>query len=220
MIKVIAVRVSQGELVNYTYIVFAPESRHCIVIDPSWEPGKIERVMNENGVAPADIFLTHAHHDHVASVYYFTRNNQVRVWISETEAAYYGYVTKNLRTFRHRENITSKDLVIEALITPGHTKGSACFLVGNNLFTGDTLFSEGCGLCNAAGGSADDMFESLQVIMSIAGHRSRIYPGHSFGVEPGALYKEIQKTNIYMQFDKKEDFIRFRNRKTKTAEYH
>ena len=51
---------------------------------------------------------------------------------------------------------------IEFLHTPGHTPGSQCFKVNNNLVSGDTLFVQGCGRVDLPGSNSEDMFHSLR----------------------------------------------------------
>ena len=52
-------------------------------------------------------------------------------------------------------------LSIGFLHTPGHTPGSQCFLVGDRLVAGDTLFVQGCGRVDLPGGDPDQMYYSL-----------------------------------------------------------
>ncbi|WP_268964163.1 MBL fold metallo-hydrolase, partial [Paenibacillus sinensis] len=77
------------------------------------------------------------------------------------------------------------DTQITCILTPGHTYGSACYLTSDHLFTGDTVFIEGCGLCDTVGGDPEQMFHSIQRIKSAINPMVQIFPGHSYGKNPG-----------------------------------
>ena len=77
---------------------------------------------------------------------------------------------------------TMKETKIKVLHTPGHTRGSACFLVnGNRLFSGDTLFSGSCGRLDFHDSCASSMFNSLQVTLSSLDDECIVFPGHLYG---------------------------------------
>jgi hydroxyacylglutathione hydrolase len=101
---------------------------------------------------------------------------------------------------------------IQPIWTPGHTMGCFCYLIEDNLFTGDVLFAEGCGMCPNLP-AAYTMFESLSKLKAIIMPHTRIYPGHSYGQQPGQLFSFLLKDNIYLQFSDKESFSAFRLRK-------
>ena len=61
---------------------------------------------------------------------------------------------------------------IEFLHTPGHTPGSQCFKVNNNLVSGDTLFVQGCGRVDLPGSNSEDMFHSLRKLSSLPDENS------------------------------------------------
>jgi hydroxyacylglutathione hydrolase len=103
-------------------------------------------------------------------------------------------------------------LCIVPLPTPGHTAGCICYLIGANLFSGDVLFAEGCGLCRDAAG-AYEMFESLQYLKRVLVPHTRIFPGHSYGKQPGQLFADVVRDNIYMQICDKKLFAAFRLRR-------
>ena len=71
------------------------------------------------------------------------------------------------------------DIDLEVLHTPGHTEGSVCLLATGTrrLFTGDTLFAGGWGRTDLAGGSADQMVESLARLAGLAPDL-HVLPGH------------------------------------------
>ena len=56
-----------GELQSNCYIVNNDAKPSCFVIDPGYEPGRIIRYIEENGLKPAGIILTHHHHDHTGA---------------------------------------------------------------------------------------------------------------------------------------------------------
>jgi hydroxyacylglutathione hydrolase len=70
---------------------------------------------------------------------------------------------------------------VEIIMTPGHTKGSTCFRVGDSLFSGDTLLPNGLGRVDLPGGSASDMQNSLVRLTRLPGELM-MYPGHGAAV--------------------------------------
>jgi glyoxylase-like metal-dependent hydrolase (beta-lactamase superfamily II) len=81
------------------------------------------------------------------------------------------------------------------------------------MFTGDTLFSEGCGLCLCKGGSAEKMYDSIQKIKNMVSDDVLIYPGHSYGVKPGKAFGHLRMINVYLGIEDKKKFVDFRNRR-------
>ncbi len=99
---------------------------------------------------------------------------------------------------------------------PSHTGAYSrrnVLFVFRSMFTGDTVFTEGCGICEDDGSSAEEMFRSIQRIKSEVSPYVRVYPGHSFGKAPGHTIEDLFQYNIYFQIDKKEYFVKFRTRK-------
>ena len=131
----------------------------------------------------------------------------------EKEINYYRFRCNNLQSIGHLNKIKFGNTTITSLFTPGHTAGGTCFLLKGSLFTGDTIFTEGCGICYGKGSSPKAMFRSLQMIKSIISKDVRVYPAHSFGKAPGQSFGQLLKENIYLQFDNEEDFVSFRMRK-------
>lgn len=71
------------------------------------------------------------------------------------------------------------EIALEVLHTPGHTEGSVCLLAAGErlLFTGDTLFAGGWGRTDLAGGSDDQMVDSLTRLSTLVGDL-KVLPGH------------------------------------------
>ena len=86
------------------------------------------------------------------------------------------------------------DLDIQVLHTPGHTPGGVCLLVGDALFTGDTLFQGSMGRIDFGGGSYEDIMASLARLAHLPGD-FRVLPGH---MDASTLERE-RKTNYYIR---------------------
>ena len=78
---------------------------------------------------------------------------------------------------REGDELTIAGLEIKVLHTPGHTPGSVCYLIENELFTGDTLFEQGWGRTDLPGGNEHEMYASLRRIMPLA-RQYPFHPGH------------------------------------------
>lgn len=211
-VHVSTLRVSKNHFINYCYIVVNTENREASLIDPVWEPDTLERELNTLGAKPVNVFLTHAHSDHVNLVPYFIREHNCRIFITQTEADYYGFDVPNLFPITSENQLHFRGLTVKPIFTPGHTKGGVCYWIGDNLFTGDTLFTEGCGVCHVSGGSPEEMFHSLQRLKRIIPNETRIFPGHSYGKQPGQTMEHVVAKNYFMHINDLDMFIKFRMR--------
>jgi hydroxyacylglutathione hydrolase len=211
--KVHQLRLSFKNFVNYAYLIVDNNSRQAAIVDPAWELRKFVDVLHEINVELAAVLLTHSHFDHVNMVKPLLKLYQPKIYMSGKEIEFYKYNCANLTPVKDKEIIKIGETKVTCLVTPGHTVGSTCFLVPGNLFTGDTIFIEGCGSCNAHGGSAEQMFESIGRIKTEVCPDTKVYPGHSFGKKPGYSISYLMHENIYFQINKKELFVDFRMRK-------
>ncbi|MGG4454610.1 MBL fold metallo-hydrolase [Brevibacillus porteri] len=201
-----------NELSNYNYLIVDKATKLAALVDPSWELDRILTVIEGLDVKLHAILLTHSHFDHVNLVELLSIRYAPNVYISAKEARYYAFTAPNLHTFNDLDTISLGNTTITCMLTPGHTAGSACYLLSGCLITGDTLFIEGCGRCDTTGGNPDDMFDSLQKIRDTVPIYARVYPGHSYGKEPGYPLWYLLENNIYFHLVNRAQFISFRMR--------
>jgi hydroxyacylglutathione hydrolase len=209
----IAIRTTNGLFINYCYIVFDTVSREGLLIDPSWEPEKINPFIYKHNIIVRHILLTHHHFDHINLSDYYSYTTSSTVWISAKEFHDYQPKLNNLSIFNHGQKIPIGKHDCSTILTPGHTSGSSCFKINNHLFCGDTLFPEGVGICTSPGGNPSEMFQTIQLLKKQLNKSTKIFPGHSYGSPPGLTMESVYKTNIYMQIDQEDIFVKFRMRK-------
>ena len=150
------------------------------------------------------VFLTHGHADHIASLGLVAEKfPSAQVFIAEEDAPYLLEPKLNLSRelalgslsfeiikpylLEDGDEITLPGFRVKCLSTPFHTPGSMCFLIGDCLFTGDSLFHLGVGRSDLPGGDEDSRLASLSKIASLDGE-TRFYPGHGRG---GTLKDEL-----------------------------
>lgn len=197
---------------NYCYIIVDTTTNYAAIIDPAWELETIESFLTAKNITLISILLTHSHFDHVNLVNPLIKKYNPHVIMSALEINYYHFECRNLIPIENQDSLKLGNTDIKCLVTPGHTAGSTCFLLSDSLFTGDTIFIEGCGICNTEGGSAEEMYNSIQIIKKTISPTILIYPAHSFGKTPGHSLDYLFKENIYFQIENPQQFISFRMR--------
>lgn len=139
------------------------------------------------------ILLTHGHYDHILGVPQAREHWKAMVYIGEPDGPMLESSKLSLAVFTLKDRrqtpcradfflrdgkvIRLGETEIRVLATPGHTRGGVCYLCGNALFTGDTLFRLSCGRTDFPGGSSTEMRTSLQRLAALAGDYT-VYPGH------------------------------------------
>ena len=97
-------------------------------------------------------------------------------------------------TYAEGTRLTLAGLDITVLHTPGHTPGSVCLLIGNAMFSGDTLFAGSCGRTDLPGGSWSQIQQSLHRLARIEADFA-VYPGHG----GSSTLADEKKFNPYMR---------------------
>ena len=203
-------------LKNYFYIITDIDTKQAAIVDPAWELDAIVDALAHLNVELKAILLTHSHDDHTNLVESLLERFNPDVYISRIETEYYNFKCSNLKPVDDMDVIRLGNTDITAIYTPGHTAGGLCYWLSNSLFTGDTIFIEGCGVCTDNGGDAAKMFDSIQKIKNIVNPEVNVYPGHSYGKRPGCKLSFLCEENIYFLFLEKEMFINYRTRSNQT----
>ena len=207
---VIVLKMSRGPFKNYNYLVVDPLGAEAVIVDPAWEMDKIDQALTKVGAKLRGVLLTHGHPDHVHLAKPVSDKHDCPIWMSQAEIDAFSFQAERLQPLTGTSWCVG-GLQIEPIFTPGHTPGSTCYRIGPNLFTGDTLFSEGCGLCPDQM-TAEQLFASLQRLKQLPGH-TRVFPGHSYGQAPGQTLAQLLQKNIYLNFTSANSFADFRLRK-------
>ena len=180
---------------------------HAIVIDPSVTVAAIvSAVEQENAVIDA-VVLTHGHFDHIVSIDTMRDAMDIDVYIHEDDAEMLTDGAKNAfltffgrdRAYRPADKTLSDgdviklgDSELKVIHTPGHSKGSVCYLTDGALFVGDTLFAQGFGRFDLYGGNFEELKNSLSGLKKLDGELD-IYPGHG---EKSKLKKALDRLNF------------------------
>jgi len=162
-----------------------------IVIDPGYFSSKILDFFNSSSKDKL-ILITHAHFDHIGAVCRLQKETGAKICVCASEKDSLNNSKLNLSDRFHEniEYITPDILInddeiikignsiIKAIKTPGHTIGSVCYLIENNLFSGDTVFRESFGRTDFPGGDTGEMMESFYKLCSMLDDSVVVYPGH------------------------------------------
>lgn len=211
-VSVSMVKVSNGDFRNYCYIIFDRHAKVAVVVDPAWQFDRLVQKLDDLSVSPIAVVLTHSHIDHVNLADAFADTFRIPVLAARAEVEYYDFRPGNLLPVEDKDRIMIAGSQIQFLVTPGHTPGSMCCLADGHLFTGDTLFIEGCGICDGPGGDPEAMYGSLQRLKREIAPSVKVYPGHTYGRPPGLSFKDTISHNLYLNLDDLETFVSWRMR--------
>ena len=178
---------------NYAYLL-DDGSGELAIVDASEGAPVLARVEQTEGHLRA-VFATHHHHDHVGgNEEVVARHPKVRVYGYETDR---GRIPCQTEFLRDGQTFTWGKTSVRALHIPGHTLGAVAYVVGDAVFTGDTLFLAGCG--RLFEGTPAMMFRSLCEVLAPLGEKMRVYCGHEYTVSNLAFAASVEPGNARVE---------------------
>ena len=175
-----------GSLQTNCYLAIDEATNKAAIIDPGAQANYLIKEIEVLGINIDVILLTHCHFDHNGAVEELKNKYNVDVYLNEAEEEYmtidttgiFGELPKFYKFFEEGQEIKVGNLTFKTIFTPGHTKGGTCFLVEDNLFTGDTLFNTSIGRTDFLGGSYNELINSIETKLMPLENNINVYPGH------------------------------------------
>lgn len=196
----------------FCYIVACEESREAVIIDPGSDDDELLAVIRKLALKPLFIINTHCHPDHTCG------NERIK---EETGAAIVRHGADELllqdplaQEYFARQGFgpsTPADMIVHdgdqldfgrytlrIIHTPGHSPGSICIHIGNNLFTGDSLFVGAAGRVDVPGGDFNTLITALAEKIAVLPPETIIWPGHDYGDSKTSTVGREKKENPYL----------------------
>ncbi len=138
-------------LFNNIWLIGSKKTKNAILLDAPPDINNIKKfLINNNQWNINSIFITHNHYDHIDGLKDIISflNKEIIIWIGINDSDKLKELKINPKYIKYYENSKQYKLnqtIIQFISTPGHTPGSTCILIEDNLFSGDTLFPGGPG---------------------------------------------------------------------------
>lgn len=200
------IRIPVGMIGENCYIAY--EEKSAVVIDPGDDADRILEKIKEKDLNVSHILLTHGHFDHIGALDEIKRQTGALICIHTKDAEMLTNPDKNLSVMmgmpfttaaadtllEDGQTIQTDSMEIKVIATPGHTPGGVCFIMGDYMFSGDTLFEGSIGRTDFPGSSLMEMNESIKKLKNLDAEYV-VYPGHG----PSTTLSAEKKCNMFMR---------------------
>lgn len=226
-----------------TYIVSCPETGKCAIIDSvldydiiasrvsSDHADSVISELKEKNLEPLYILETHVHADHltgsrVIKQAFPSARTGIGFNVASVQAQFAHLF--NLSDFKtdgsqfdmliqDNQNIDLGKLKFKAIWTPGHTPACMVYVIGDAVFTGDSIFMPdfGTARCDFPGGSAETLYDSINKLFMLP-EEYRLFVGHDYGTENRGIAWETtvgeqKRNNKQLNANtEKEAFVKWR----------
>ena len=198
-----------GELQSNCFVVANEQTKQAVIVDPGAEAGKIMKFIEAHELTVEAILLTHGHADHIDALDKVREQTKAKVYIHPDDAEMLTDANKNLsvfiggaRVFKPADEMLSDGQFLHlagmefyVLHTPGHTAGGCCFMLGEHVITGDTIFRESVGRTDFPGGSYKQLLNSIKQQLLGLPDATKLYPGHG----PATDVAHEKRKNPFLQ---------------------
>jgi hydroxyacylglutathione hydrolase len=180
-----------GPLQENCYLVRREGSDRALLIDPGDEARKLQGAMEQLGVEPEAILLTHTHFDHIGAVAPLARATGAPVYCPREElpvladpSAFFGAMFGPVEGWQAEHAIEGGQRLalagfdVEVVATPGHSPGHVTFVLDGALFSGDVIFQGSIGRTDLPGADHETLMESIAGLLERFDDDTKVHPGH------------------------------------------
>lgn len=196
------------------YVIYS-HSKICIIIDPGFcnvsEKADFISFIAENGLEPKEIWLTHAHIDHVLGLKFCCDHFGIKALLHPLEvpqlkavevyAPNYGFYdfepTDKLEVMDVSQPLSIAEESFEVLFVPGHSPGHVAFYHSKSgqIWAGDVLFQQSVGRTDLPGGNFQTLEQSIQNQLYSLPSDTVVFPGHG----PSTTIEHEQNFNPFVR---------------------
>lgn len=181
-----------GLIENNMYLVMDEKSHDAVLIDAPQDIPELKNVVDELGANVKYILITHGHFDHIMGLNSLKKTLNAPAVICKDDLVISDNVNEFTRLFgvpdivpptyekfvKDGDVLDVGDMQIKVIQTPGHTEGGVCYLIGENLFSGDTLFKQSVGRTDLFGGNLEKIRHSVKEVLFKLDENIKVFPGH------------------------------------------
>ncbi len=192
---------------TYSYLLASRRGGEALIIDPVLE--KVDRylqLVHELDLKLVKAVDTHLHADHITGLGALRDRTRCITVMGEQSKA--DVVSMRLA---EGDKLTIEGLGLDVLYTPGHTDNSYSFVMGDRVFTGDTLLIRGTGRTDFQNGDPRMQYESLFGKLLKLPDETLIYPAHDYKGETVSTIGEEKRFNPRLQVKSADEYVELMN---------
>ena len=192
---------------TYTYLIASRKGGEALIIDPVLE--RVDRyltLLDELDLRLIKAVDTHVHADHITGLGALRDRTRCITVMGEQS----GVDVVSMRV-SEGEQIDIEGVALDVLYTPGHTDDSYSFLLGDRVFTGDTLLIRGTGRTDFQNGSAAAQYESIFNKLLRLPNETLVYPAHDYKGDTVSTIAEERACNPRLQVSSADEYIEIMN---------
>jgi sulfur dioxygenase len=188
---------------TYTYLLASRRGGEALIIDPVLE--KVDRylqLMKELDLKLIKAVDTHLHADHITGL--GALRDRTRCITVMGEQSKVDVVSMRVSD---GDRVEIEGLALDVLYTPGHTDDSYCFLMGDRVFTGDTLLIRGTGRTDFQNGDAGAQYDSIFGKLLKLPDETLVFPAHDYKGDTVSTIAEERAFNPRLQVRSKAEYV-------------
>jgi hydroxyacylglutathione hydrolase len=175
-------RSMSDDFLSNAYLVASEPGGEALFVDAGAPMQPLFDAADASGLTPTAVLLTHHHHDHVCEL------DAIRD--RYPGIAVYADPREGIAGAAPFQDGSHGGVGVRALHTPGHTAGMLSFVIGDQVFTGDTLFKGSVGGVRAPGHTTfEDLRSSIMDTLLTLPPATTIRPGHT---DPTTVADELE----------------------------
>src|SRR5246127_21744 len=188
---------------TYSYLLASRAGGEALILDPVLE--KVDRycqLLRELDLRLVKAVDTHLHADHVTGLGELRDRTHCVTIMGEQSKA-------DVVAMRVAEGdkVTIEGLTLDVMYTPGHTDDSYSYLMGDRVFTGDTLLIRGTGRTDFPNGSARAQYDSIFNRLLKLPDETLVFPAHDYKGDTVSTIGEEKRYNPRLQIKSVDEYI-------------